>query len=91
MKKLKYWLGAATLLLSLSALAGEPVDINSADAKALARGIDGVGMKRAEAIINYRNQHGAFKSVDDLARVRGVNTKTINKNRQNLSLGFSDS
>lgn len=91
MKKLKYLLGAATLLLSLSTLAGEPVDINSADAKALASAIDGVGMKRANAIVEYRNQHGAFKSIDDLARVRGISTKTINKNRENLSVGSSDS
>jgi competence protein ComEA len=91
MKKLKYLLGAATLLLSLSTLAGEPVDINSADARALASAIDGVGMKRAEAIVNYRNQHGSFKSVDELAKVRGISTRTIDKNRQNLSVGLSDS
>lgn len=90
MNKLKYLLGAATLLLSLSTLAGEPVDINSANAAALATAIDGVGMKRAEAIVNYRNQHGSFKSVDDLAKVRGISTKTINKNRENLSVGLSD-
>ncbi|MGC1952264.1 MAG: helix-hairpin-helix domain-containing protein [Gammaproteobacteria bacterium] len=90
MNKLKYVLGAAALLLSLSTLAGEPVDINSANAAALATAIDGVGMKRAEAIVNYRNQHGSFKSVDDLAKVRGISTKTINKNRENLSVGLSD-
>nr|MBS0020037.1 helix-hairpin-helix domain-containing protein [Gammaproteobacteria bacterium] len=90
MNKLKYVLGAAALLLSLSTLAGEPVNINSANAEALATAIDGVGMKRAEAIVNYRNQHGSFKSVDDLAKVRGVSTKTINKNRENLSVGLSD-
>ncbi|MFZ0257813.1 MAG: helix-hairpin-helix domain-containing protein [Gammaproteobacteria bacterium] len=90
MKKLKYLLGAATLLLSLSTLAGEPVDLNSANAKALATAIDGVGMKRAEAIVNYRNQHGPFESVDDLAKVRGISTKTINKNRENLSVNLSD-
>ena len=90
MNKLKYLLGAATLLLSLSTLAGEPVDINSANAAALATAIDGVGMKRAEAIVNYRNQHGSFRSVDDLAKVRGISTKTINKNRENLSVGLSD-
>lgn len=84
MNTLKYLLGAATLLLSLSTLAGEPVNINSADAKALANAIDGVGMKRAEAIVDYRNQYGAFKSVDDLEKVRGISTKTINKNRENL-------
>lgn len=89
MKKLKHLLGAATLLLSLSTLAGEPVNINSADAKALASAIDGVGMKRAEAIVNYRNQHGSFKSVDELAKVRGISTKTIDKNRSNLSVGLS--
>jgi competence protein ComEA len=91
MKKLKYLLGAATLFLSLSTLAGEPVDINSADVKALANAINGVGAKRAEAIVNYRNQYGSFKSIDDLANVRGISTKTINKNRDNLSLGSSDS
>lgn len=90
MKKLPCLLGAAAMLLSLSTFAGEPVDINSADVHALAAAIDGVGMKRAEAIVEYRNQHGSFQSVDDLAKVRGISTKTVDKNRANLTVGASE-
>jgi competence protein ComEA len=45
---------------------GGPVDINTADAGTLARELNGVGPARAQAIVAYRNEHGPFKSVDDL-------------------------
>lgn len=84
---LRNLLAAATLFIGLSALAGEPIDINSADAEALSTAIHGVGMKRAKAIVEYRTQHGPFQSVDDLARVQGISAKTIERNRANLMVG----
>ena len=57
------------LLLSLNSYAG-PININTADAQTLAQGIDGVGEKRAQAIVDYRNEHGAFAA-------RGVHGQTI--------------
>ncbi len=72
------------LLLSGAVLAGEPVDINSADATVLAEAIKGVGVKKAEAIVAYREQHGPFSSVDELTQVRGIGEKTVEESRENL-------
>jgi competence protein ComEA len=60
---------AATLLAPV-AIAG-PVDVNTADAKTLARELQGVGMAKAEAIVSYREKNGPFKSADDLAKEQG--------------------
>jgi len=66
-------------------LAGQ-VSINSADAPTLAAELKGIGEKKAQAIVDYRKQNGAFSSVDDLEKVKGISAKTIEKNRKNLSL-----
>jgi competence protein ComEA len=47
------------------------VNINSADAKELAT-LKGIGAAKAEAIIEWRNANGAFKSIDELTQVKGV-------------------
>ncbi|MCC6713698.1 MAG: helix-hairpin-helix domain-containing protein, partial [Gammaproteobacteria bacterium] len=57
-------------LLAVSPLAfGEPVDINTADAATLAKELNGVGEAKAQAIVAYREQHGPFQSVEELAMV----------------------
>ena len=55
---------------------GLPVSINQATQKQL-RGLPGIGKKTAQRIVDYRQQHGAFKSVNDLAKVRGVSTHRV--------------
>jgi len=79
-----------TLLLFIPSLlfAGEAVNINTANKETLMV-IKGVGEKRAEAIIAYREQNGPFKSVDDLAQVSGVGQATVDANRESLSVGES--
>ncbi|GAB4294696.1 MAG: hypothetical protein Kow0096_11090 [Thiohalomonadaceae bacterium] len=78
----------SAFLLGLSAVvSAAPVDINTADAAALAQSIKGVGAKRAEAIVAYRKEHGPFKTVDDLAKVPGIGAKMVEANRQNLVVG----
>lgn len=64
-----------------------PVDINSADAATLARELKGIGPTRAAAIIAYRDAHGPFKSVDELALVSGIGQKVIDDNREVLRVG----
>ncbi len=61
-----------------------PVDINTADASTLAKELNGVGPARAQAIVAYRNEHGPFKSVDDLALVKNMPRKVIESNRELL-------
>ena len=61
-----------------------PVDINTADAGTLARELNGIGPARAQAIVAYRNEHGPFRSVDDLALVKNIPQKVIDSNRELL-------
>ena len=70
-------------LLPVSAWAG-PVDINTADAQTLAAELDGIGLSRAEAIVEDRAANGPFASVEDLTRVKGVGSRIIDLNRGNI-------
>ncbi len=88
MHRWKNLAAAAALGLWSLAFAAEPaapIDINTASAEVLAETIDGVGLKRAQAIIRYREQHGAFASVDDLAAVRGVSARIVERNRDRIA------
>ena len=78
--------GLLFILFSVPVFAG-PVNINTADAATLAAELKGVGAKTAAAIVAYRDQHGAFKSADDLVKVKGIGAKTVEKNRKNIKLG----
>ena len=75
------------LLASCLAFANTPVNINTADEQALATALNGVGPAKARSIIAYREEHGAFKSVDELAKVKGIGEKTVDKNRENITVG----
>src|SRR3954454_19048971 len=77
---------AATLLLT-QLVQAEPVNINTADASALAKALNGVGPAKAKAIVSYREKNGPFKSVDQLTMVDGISQKLIDKNRADLKLG----
>lgn len=73
--------------LALPAFAAGPVDINTADAQTLAEGLNGIGMSKAEAIVAYREENGPFASADDLAKVKGVGEKTVERNRDLIVTG----
>ena len=77
---------AATLLLTQVVLA-EPVNINTADATALAKALNGIGPAKAKAIVSYREKNGPYKRVDQLAMVEGITQKHIDKNRADIRLG----
>jgi competence protein ComEA len=74
-------LGCIMFLCGGQVLAG-PVNINTADAATLAKELSGVGLKRAEAIVEYRQKHGPFKSADELALVKGIGPAAVAKNRE---------
>jgi competence protein ComEA len=86
---LKNWIPtlAAMLLLSPFAVHAEPVNVNTADAPALAKALNGIGPAKAKAIVAYRDKNGPFKSVDQLALVEGITQKLIEKNRADIKLG----
>lgn len=59
---------------------GLPIDVNTASAAAL-EAIPGVGAKTAAAILSDREENGAFASVEDLDRVRGIGPATVERLR----------
>lgn len=73
--------------LAGSAFAAEKVNINTADAATIDRVLVNIGRAKAEAIVAYRKQHGAFKSADQLAQVKGIGLKTVEKNRDRIVVG----
>ena len=81
-------LGKVLVAMALFAAAGlsiaGPVNINTADVQALADNINGIGPKKAQAIIEYRQENGPFKSVEELANVKGIGLKIIERNKADL-------
>ena len=69
-----------------SLLYAAQVNINKADAETLSSELSGVGQSKAEAIVSYREQHGPYKSVEELTNVKGIGTATIDKNRSKIIL-----
>ena len=77
-----------SLVLAASAFAAAgKVDINQAGAAELAEALNGVGLAKAEAIVAHRTQHGPFKSADQLAEVKGIGLRTVDKNRERIEIG----
>jgi competence protein ComEA len=78
---------ALSLLLATSAFAADKVNINTADAAALDAVLVNVGPAKAQAIVDYRKANGAFKSAEELAMVKGIGLKTVEKNRDRIVFG----
>ncbi|MFV1997310.1 MAG: ComEA family DNA-binding protein [Acidiferrobacterales bacterium] len=77
---------ALFLVFSSQFVTAAPVDINTANAMAIANSMKGVGIKKAEAIVAYRKKNGNFKSIDELSKVKGIGKKTVAKNRKNIEI-----
>lgn len=67
------WLFALTLAFAAQ-LAAAAVDLNTATREELIA-VNGIGPARAQAILDYRAQHGTFKSVDELKDVKGIGAR----------------
>ncbi|WP_347330215.1 ComEA family DNA-binding protein [Marinimicrobium locisalis] len=87
MKLISSFLCSFALLLSVAAWAepAAPVNINTADVASLSQ-LDGIGEKKAQAILAWREANGEFVSVNQLAEVRGIGEATIEENRENITL-----
>jgi competence protein ComEA len=77
----------AAMLMLAPLVQAEPVNINTADATALAKSLNGIGPAKAKAIVAYRDKNGPFKTVEQLALVEGISQKVIDKNRADIKLG----
>jgi competence protein ComEA len=88
MKLVKNIVSHLVLVFSLLII-GQPVfaqtvNINTASAEELSEHMTGVGETRAQAIVAYREQHGAFTQVEDLLAVDGIGERTLERNRDRL-------
>lgn len=72
----------SALLLSFAYSA--PININSADVDTIMENLTNVGPVKATAIVEYREQNGPFKRVEDLLAVKGIGEKTLEANRDNI-------
>ncbi len=68
-----------------SSSSSEQVHLNSATVQDLQK-LNGVGQKKAEQIIAYRDQNGGFKQIEDLTKVTGIGEKTFEKLKDQLAL-----
>lgn len=73
-------------LLTSPAWAADSVDINTASAEQIAETLNGVGLSKAEEIVRYRDEHGAFVHADELVNVKGIGLRTVDKNRDKIQL-----
>ncbi len=75
------------LVVALAApLADAALNLNTATKDELIA-LSGIGPAKAQAIIDYRTQHGGFKSVDELKDVKGIGAKRFEKLKPELTIG----
>ena len=86
MKNIKSTLAAIALSLCYAVANAAPVNINTASAQEIANALNGIGEKKAQAIVTYREQNGNFQSVEELTKVRGIGEKTVQKNQTDILL-----
>jgi competence protein ComEA len=75
----------ALLAMTAPSLAA-PVNINTADAETISNELNGIGLSKAQAIVDYRKKHGPFQSIDDLSLVKGIGERTVEKNRADIQV-----
>lgn len=87
MKRIILTLLIVSSFFSAAALAA--VNVNSADAEALAQ-LTGIGPAKASAIIEDRKDRGEYESLDQLTRVSGIGAKTVDSLRDEATVGSSE-
>ena len=72
------------LVFFTSSLLAAPVNINQANADTIAKSLHGIGPGKAAAIVQFRNDNGPFKTVEELKYVKGIGKKTLEKIREDV-------
>lgn len=61
------------------------LNINTADAETMSQELKGIGMVKAEAIVNFRTEHGPFSQPNDLIAVPGIGPKILESIQDQLT------
>ncbi len=77
-------LAASAALFCSTITAAAPVNINTASAEEIAAALDGIGLNKAQAIVDYRRAYGRFSHADEIVFVRGIGDSTYEKNKQDI-------
>lgn len=62
----------------------DKLNINTASASEIQKALIGIGAKKAEAIVQYREKHGNFTVAEQLLEVQGIGKATLEKNRDRI-------
>ncbi len=73
----------AAILFS-SNIYATPVNINTATADVIANSLTGIGMNKAQAIVNYRKENGNFAKASDIVQVKGIGHSIFIKNKTDI-------
>ncbi len=73
----------AALVISSVTMAA-PVNINTASASEIAEALNGIGLNKAQAIVDYRDAYGLFSRADEIVFVRGIGESTYEKNKGDI-------
>jgi len=65
----------------------DQLDINTASASELAERLKGIGPAKASRIVNWRDQNGPFKNIEQLQQVKGIGPKTVDRLRPFVRVG----
>ncbi len=68
----------------------ETLNVNKANASAIAQSLNGIGPVKAQAIVDYRTEHGAFESINDLTKVPGIGASIVERNKDKLSISDTE-
>ncbi|WP_426150233.1 ComEA family DNA-binding protein [Pseudomonas sp. DC3000-4b1] len=77
---------SATPAPAAMAVSEGKVNLNTADAATLQKELAGIGMAKAKAIVAFREENGAFTSVDELLEVQGIGKALVDRNRDRLAV-----
>lgn len=87
MKKRFHLLLSLILILFSAVTFAQMIDINTATADQLEKGLKGIGPSKAAAIVKYRQEHGRFNSVEELTNVPGIGDKTLAGIKDSVTVG----
>ncbi len=87
MKKRFHLLLGLILILFSAVTFAQMIDINTATADQLEKGLKGIGPSKAAAIVKYRQEHGRFNSVEELTNVPGIGDKTLAGIKASVTVG----